>query len=107
MKKKILLLGLLLFVFSFLYPSPCWTLHDDDTISRGGAWDTEDVYIERPESPDLKESDKGTAVEIYPDFTGSGKKETAPEEYNEENKPGSTDVEQDEAGEQEEKEGAE
>jgi hypothetical protein len=85
MKTALYMVFLVLFIFSFSSYNTCWALHDDDTITRGGAWDTDDVIIERPESSTSDKNDKGTFFEIVPEDTDK-EKEPAQEDNDEEGK---------------------
>jgi hypothetical protein len=67
MKIALCVLSVLITVFYTSSYNTGWAIHDDDSISRGGAWSTDDVNVERPGDAVPKTDEPGKIIEISPE----------------------------------------
>jgi hypothetical protein len=80
MKRIICTLGLLISFSAFSFYNNCWALHDDDNITRGGAWSDENTSPTPSKSDDdssnLDKFFKKTPI-VIPPYNSDENKEPA------------------------------
>ena len=77
MKIALCVLSVLITVSYISSYNTCWAIHDDDSISKVVAWDS-NIGIEKRDSLNPDKDSDGTLIDIFP-FFNDGNKDEEPE----------------------------